>query len=319
MHETLRKIGEIGIIPVVAIDDAANAERLGRALLAGGLPVVEITFRTEAAEESIRILSRRVPEILVGAGTVLSTGQADQAVAAGAAFIVAPGFNPTLVDYCIEKGIPVTPGISSPSEIAMALERGLEVLKFFPAKASGGIEFLKSIAAPFGNVRFIPTGGVEPGNMKEYLAFPRVHAVGGTWIATGPTIAAGNFEEITRLAREAVTLSLGFELAHVGINEADSAKALGGASAMGDLFSFVVKDGNSSAFAGTGFEFMKGPFLGAHGHIAISTLSIPRAIAHLAKKGVGIRKETAKEKEGRLIAVYLDREISGFAIHLLQK
>ncbi len=319
MHEVLKKLGDIGVVPVVKIEKASDAAALGRALIAGDLPVAEITFRTAAAEEAIRILSREVPELLVGAGTVLTTEQVNRAVAAGARFIVAPGFNPKVVDFCIAKGVPVAPGISSPSEIEMGLERKLPVLKFFPAGASGGLEFLKAIAAPFSGVQFMPTGGVEPGNLKEYLSFSRVHAVGGTWIAKEAMISAGKFDEISRLAREAVVLALGFELAHVGVNESSADHAMASAKTFEKLFSFAVKDGNSSTFAGAGFEFMKSPYLGTHGHIAISTLSIPRAIAWLARKGVGIKADTAKEKDGKTVAVYLDAEVSGFAVHLLQK
>jgi 2-dehydro-3-deoxyphosphogluconate aldolase/(4S)-4-hydroxy-2-oxoglutarate aldolase len=319
MQDTFNKLGEIGIVPVVKIEKASDAAPLGRALVAGDLPVVEITFRTAAAEESIRILCREVPEILVGAGTVLTMDQVDRAVAAGARFIVSPGFNPKIVDYCLERGIPVAPGISSASEIEMGLERGLSVLKFFPAGTSGGLEFLKALSAPFSGVQFMPTGGIAPDNLVEYLSFNRVHAVGGTWIARETAIAAGRFDEITMLAREAVQLSLGFELAHLGINGADADEARAGAETMARLFSFPVKDGASSIFAGRGFEFMKDPFLGSHGHIAISTLSITRAMAWLSRKGASVRKETAKEKDGRMIAVYLDIEVSGFAIHLLQR
>jgi len=319
MHEVLKKLGEIGIVPVVKIEKASDAVPLGKALLAGDLPVAEITFRTAAAEDAIKALTRELPDLLVGAGTVLTTDQVDRAVGAGAKFIVAPGFNPRVVDYCIGKKIPVAPGISSPSEIEAGLERGLDVLKFFPAGASGGLEFLKAIAAPFSGVQFMPTGGVDTANLKEYLSFPRVHAVGGTWIAKEATISAGKFDEITKLAREAVTLSLGFELAHLGVNEASAEMAMASAETMARLFSFAVKDGNSSTFAGTGFEFMKSPFLGLHGHIAIATLSIPRATAWLKRKGVCTKPETAKEKDGKVTAVYLDREVGGFAIHLLQR
>ena len=319
MHEVLKRVAEIGVVPVVRIERASDAVPLGRALLAGELPVAEITFRTAAAEEAIRAMTRELPDLLVAAGTVLSVDQVNKAVAAGAKLIVAPGFDPKVVDYCISKGIPVVPGISSPSEIAMGVERGLEVLKFFPAGASGGLEFLKAITAPFSGVQFMPTGGVDTVNLKDYLSFNRVSAVGGTWIAKDAAISAGKFDEITRLAREAVLLSLGFELAHLGINEASAEKAMGGAETMARLFAFAVKDGNSSTFAGTGFEFMKSPFLGAHGHIAIATLSLPRAIAWLRRKGVGTKPETAKEKDGKVIAVYLDVEVGGFAVHLLQR
>jgi 2-dehydro-3-deoxyphosphogluconate aldolase/(4S)-4-hydroxy-2-oxoglutarate aldolase len=260
-----------------------------------------------------------VPDLLVGAGTVLTVEQADAAISAGAKFIVAPGFNAKVVDHCVSRGVPIAPGICSPSEIEMGLERGLSVLKYFPAEASGGLDFLKAICAPFSGVQFIPTGGVEPANMKEYLSFNRVHAVGGTWIAKEAMISAGRFDEITRLAHEAVILSMGFELAHVGLNEATPDSALSSAKTIENLFFFGAKEGNSSTFAGTGFEFMKKPYLGTHGHIAIATLNIHRAIAWLARKGMAVKPETAKEKDGKMIAVYLDTEISGFAIHLLQR
>jgi 2-dehydro-3-deoxyphosphogluconate aldolase/(4S)-4-hydroxy-2-oxoglutarate aldolase len=319
MHDVLKRVGEIGIVPVVRIEKAADAVPLGKALLAGELPVAEITFRTAAAEDAIKAMSRELPDLLVGAGTVLTTEQADRAMAAGAKFIVAPGFNPKVVDHCISRGYPVAPGISSPSEIEMGVERGLEVLKFFPAGASGGLDFLKAIAAPFSGVQFMPTGGVDTANLREYLSFNRVHAVGGTWIVKEAAISAGKWDEIARLAREAVMLSLGFELAHLGINESGAAKALTGAETMARLFSFTVKDGNSSTFAGTGFEFMKSAGLGAHGHIAIGCLSIPRAAAWLQRKGIRTKPETAKEKDGKVTAVYLDLDVAGFAVHLLQR
>jgi 2-dehydro-3-deoxyphosphogluconate aldolase / (4S)-4-hydroxy-2-oxoglutarate aldolase len=319
MHEIMKRLAEIGVIPVVKIEDASAAVSLGKALLAGDLPVAEITFRTAAAEEAIRNLTRDLPELLVGAGTVLTVEQVKKAIGAGAKFIVSPGFNPKVVDFCLEKKVPVTPGISSPTEIEMGLERGLEVLKFFPAGASGGLDYLKAIAAPYGGVQFIPTGGIEPANLKEYLSFGRVLAVGGTWIAKEAAIASGKFDEITRLAREAVSIALGFEFAHLGMNEEDESTAAGSAEDFARLFSFAVKDGSSSVFAGSGLEILKTPYLGKHGHVAISTLSIPRATAFLKGKGVGTRPDTMKQKDGKLVAIYLDREISGFAIHLLQR
>jgi 2-dehydro-3-deoxyphosphogluconate aldolase/(4S)-4-hydroxy-2-oxoglutarate aldolase len=257
--------------------------------------------------------------VLLGAGTVLSVEQARKALAAGAKFIVTPGFNPKVVDFCIEQGTPVIPGVCTPSEIEQALERGLEVMKFFPAGASGGLDYLKAVVGPYGGALFVPTGGVEPGNLKDYLAFKNVYAVGGTWIAKDTMISAGRFDEITRLAREAVVLALGFEFAHLGVNAPDAGQAKAGVDMLARLFSFAPKEGTSSIFAGTGFEFMKSPYLGRNGHIAISTLGINRAIAYLKKKGVGTKPDTAKEKDGKLVAVYLDTEVAGFAIHLLQK
>jgi 2-dehydro-3-deoxyphosphogluconate aldolase/(4S)-4-hydroxy-2-oxoglutarate aldolase len=318
MHDSLLKLGEIGIVPVIKIEDAASAVDLGKALIEGELPLAEITFRTAAAEASIRALTRELPELLVGAGTVLTVEQVKKAVGAGAKFIVSPGFNPKVVDFCIEKAVPVIPGVSSPTEIEMALERGLEVLKYFPAGASGGIGFLKAIAAPYAGVKFVPTGGVEPANLREYFAFDRVYAVGGTWIAKEEAIVMGKFGEIARLAGEAVRLSLGFELAHVGLNEENAGKATAVAETLGRLFFFTVKEGASSIMTG-GLEVMKSPYLGAHGHLAIATLSIQRALAYLKRKGIETRPGTEKTKDGKTIAVYLDLEIAGFAVHLLQK
>ena len=189
MHEVLKKLGEIGVVPVVKIEKASDAVPLGKALLAGDLPVAEITFRTAAAEDAIRALTRELPELLVGAGTVLTVEQVDRAVGAGAKFIVAPGFNPKVVDYCISKNA-CRAGISSPYGDRDGHGARARSLKFFPAGASGGLDFLKAIAAPFGFVQFMPTGGVDTSNMKDYLSFPRVLAVGGTWIVKDTAISA---------------------------------------------------------------------------------------------------------------------------------
>ena len=209
MHDVLRKLGELKLVPVVKIEDPEDAIPLGKALLTGGLPVAEITFRTDAAEESIRRLSSELPKLLVGAGTVLKILQVQRAVDAGARFIVTPGFNPRVVDYCVENGIPITPGINSPTQIEMALERDLEVVKFFPAEASGGLKMLKAMSAPYGGVKFIPTGGIGKENMKSDLADKNVLAVGGSWIVASELISAGKFDEITALVREAVGLIAG--------------------------------------------------------------------------------------------------------------
>ena len=319
MNEVLTKIGELGLVPVVKIDDAKDAVPLGKALLEGGLPVAEITFRTAAAEEAISRLHKELPEVFLGAGTVLTVEQAEKAVNAGASFIVSPGFNPKVVKYCVDNDIPITPGVNSPTQIEMALEFGLEVVKFFPAEASGGLKMLKAMAAPYGALKFIPTGGINQDNVNTYLAFNKILACGGSWMVKADLISSGQFDEITRLTKEAMAAMLGFEFAHLGINEESAEKALGSANRLSQLFSFPVKEGNSSVFAGTGFEVMKSKYLGANGHIAISTNHIERALAYLKRQGVNTLSDTAKEKDGKLKAIYLDTEISGFAIHLLQK
>jgi 2-dehydro-3-deoxyphosphogluconate aldolase/(4S)-4-hydroxy-2-oxoglutarate aldolase len=319
MNEVLKEIGELGLVPVVKIERVDDALPLGNALIKGDLPVAEITFRTAAAEDAIKVLTTELPELLVGAGTVLTVDQVKRAVGAGARFIVSPGFNPKVVDYCIEHSIPVTPGLNSPTVLEMALERGLEVVKFFPAESSGGLRFLKDMAAPYSGITFIPTGGINADNFNAYLAFNRVHACGGSWMVKADLISSGRFDDIIRLVKEAVCKLLGFEFAHLGINEETEEKALGAANALSELFNFPVKEGTSSVLAGAGIEVTKKPFLGKKGHIAIATNNIDRAVAYLKRKSVSILPETAKERSGKLQAVYIGKEISGFAIHLIQR
>jgi len=319
MNKTLEKIGELGIVPVVKIEKAEEALPLGRALLNSDLPITEITFRTSAAEESIKILNKGLPNLLVGAGTVLTVEQAKKAVSAGAKFIVSPGFNPKVVDYCIENNVPVTPGINNPTQIEMALERGIEVVKFFPAEASGGLSLLKAMSAPYTNIKFIPTGGINQNNLCSYLSNSKILACGGSWMVKPDLISSGNFAEVTRLTKEAISTMLGFEFAHLGINEESKDKALNSASLLSHLFNFPLKEGDSSIFAGSTFEIIKNQYLGKHGHIAIATNNIHRAIAYLKKKGISVLPETAKKKDGKLKAIYVAQEVSGFAIHLLQK
>jgi 2-dehydro-3-deoxyphosphogluconate aldolase/(4S)-4-hydroxy-2-oxoglutarate aldolase len=319
MDNILQRIGELGIVPVVKLDKAEDALPLGKALLEGDLPIAEVTFRTDAAEESIKALTKGLPELLVGAGTVLTRDQVKKAVDAGAKFIVTPGFNPSVVDYCVGNNIPITPGINNPSQIEMALERGLSVVKFFPAEQSGGLPMLKAMSAPYGSVRFIPTGGIDAKNMVAYLAFDKILAVGGSWMVKPELVAAGQFDEIARMTREAVYAMHGFELIHLGINCSDEKEALGEAGRVAELFGMPVKDGNSSAFVGKGFEFMKSMYLGEKGHVAIGCNDVVRAAAFMKRKGIGSLPETERKKDGRTAALYLDLHIGGFIFHLLQK
>ena len=251
MNEVLEKIQKIGIVPVVVLNDAKDAAPLAKALCDGGLPCAEVTFRTEAAEESIRIMAEQFPQMLVGAGTVLTTEQVDRAVAAGAKFIVSPGLNPKVVKYCIEKGVPVTPGTANPSDVEQAIELGLEVVKFFPAEAAGGLNMIKSMAAPYTNMKFMPTGGINAKNINSYLAFPKILACGGSWMVKGDLVAAGEFDKITELTKEAVMTMLGFELKHIGINCENEEEAEKTAGTFASLFGFEKKSGNSSVFAGS--------------------------------------------------------------------
>lgn len=206
MNEVLTKIQEIGIVPVVVLNDAKNAFPLAKALCEGGLPCAEVTFRTAAAEEAIRIMSKEFPEMLVGAGTVLTTEQVDRAAAAGAKFIVSPGLNPKVVKYCVEKGILVTPGTCTPGEVEQAIELGLEAVKFFPAEPAGGLDMIKAMAAPYVGMKFMPTGGINPKNVREYLAYDRILACGGSWMVKGSLVDAGEFDKIRELAQEAAEI-----------------------------------------------------------------------------------------------------------------
>lgn len=197
---------QIGIIPVVVLDDAKDAAPLAKALCEGGLPCAEVTFRTAAAEEVIRIMAKEYPDMLVGAGTVLTTEQADRAIAAGAKFIVSPGLNPKVVKHCQEKGIPVCPGIQTPTEVEMALDLGLDTVKFFPAEPAGGLNMIKALAAPYVNVTFMPTGGISASNVREYLKFNRIIACGGSWMVKKDLVNAGEFDKIKDMVAEAAAI-----------------------------------------------------------------------------------------------------------------
>ena len=195
---------EYGVVPVVVLNDAKDALPLAKALVEGGLACAEVTFRTEAAEESIRLMSEAYPEMLVGAGTVLTIDQVDRAVKAGAKFIVSPGFDPEIVDYCLENNIPVFPGCVTPSEVAQAVKRGLKVVKFFPAEQAGGIAMIKAMAAPYTMVKFMPTGGINTTNLADYLSCDKILCCGGSWMVKGDMIKAGEFDKICTMAKEAV-------------------------------------------------------------------------------------------------------------------
>ena len=205
MSEIVKQIEELKVVPVVAIQNLGDAERLADALTAGGIACAEITLRTEAGLPAIELLAKR-SDFLVGAGTVHNADQAAAVVDAGAKFVVAPGFNPKTVAKCIDKNVPIFPGTSSPTDLEMAMEFGLDIVKFFPAEAMGGVKTLKAFHGPYHTIRFMPTGGVSMANLKDYLSLPYVIGCGGSWMAKGDLIAAGRFDEITRLAKETVAM-----------------------------------------------------------------------------------------------------------------
>lgn len=196
-----------GVVPVVVLEEEADALPLAKALIEGGLPCAEVTFRTEAAAGAIRQITKNYPEMLVGAGTVLTIEQVDRAMASGAKFIVSPGFDPEIVDYCLEKQIPVFPGCMTPSEVAWAVKRGLEVVKFFPAEQAGGLAMIKAMAAPYPQLQFMPTGGIGPKNLTEYLSFEKILCCGGSWMVNGDLVKEKRYDEIRKLAKEAKMLA----------------------------------------------------------------------------------------------------------------
>lgn len=258
--------------------------------------------------------------MLVGAGTVLTTQQVDEAVEAGAKFIVSPGLNPTVVKYCVSKDIPITPGCANPSDVEQALECGLEVVKFFPAEAAGGIAMIKAMSAPYGGIKFIPTGGINAKNLNDYLSFGKILACGGSWMVKEDLINNNEFDKITALTKEAVEQMLGFELAHIGINTDSAEAAAGVAKKFADVFPLPVKEGNSSIFAGSAVEVMKSKGAGCHGHIAFKTNYIDRAVNYLEYRGFQFDQDSAKyDAKGNLTAIYLKEDFGGFAVHLVQK
>ena len=317
--EMLEKLSLAGIVPVIKVEDAADAVPLCKALSDGGLPVAEITFRSDAAEEAIRRVHEELPEVILGAGTVLTKDQVDRAVNAGATYIVSPGLNPEIVKYCQEKNVPIVPGCANPSDIEVALSLGLKTVKFFPAEPLGGLKLIKAMAAPYGAVTFLPTGGVNENNLNEYLAFNKVIACGGSWMVPNDAVAAKDWKRIEELTRSAVNKMLGLEVKHVGVNSGSPEQAAKDAAMFSKLLGWELDEHANATFVGEGFEIMKIPFRGTHGHIAVACNSIKRARWHMERRGFVFDDSSAIMRDGKLRAIYLKDEIAGFAVHLLQK
>jgi 2-dehydro-3-deoxyphosphogluconate aldolase/(4S)-4-hydroxy-2-oxoglutarate aldolase len=314
-----QQIYELGVLPVIKIEDAANAKGLAKALIDGDLPAAEVTFRTKAARDAIKAISQEFPEMLMGAGTILTTVQVDEAVAAGAKFIISPGLNPKIVEYCTSKNIPIYPGINNPSQIEQAIELGLNVVKFFPAEPSGGLNMLKAMSAPYGNMKFMPTGGINAANIEKYLEFKKILACGGSWMVPENLIESKDFAAITKLTAEAVQTVIGFKFLHLGIDNADEAagkKCLDLLSIFGERVSREIP----VAYFTQSYEVLKVKSRGEKGHIAYSVNNLERALAFLKRKGINAIPETVKvDANNKPIFAYTDAVASGFAIHLNQK
>ncbi len=314
----LQEIKEIGLVPVIRIDDIDDALPLAKALCDGGLPIAEITFRTSFAKEAIGLIHKKYPEMLLGAGTILTKDQVDAAIESGAEFIVSPGFNPKIVKYCQEKNILIIPGCSNASDIEMALELGVSIVKFFPAEQLGGLKMIKSLAAPYTNVQFIPTGGINADNIKEYIQYEKVIACGGTWMIDSYAIKEQNFDRIKQLSREAVKSMLGLELKHIGMNANEiTSKSI--AQKFAVLFSGEIRETSKGYFGGDEVEVMNNG-TGTHGHIAVGTYSVLRAKKYLKNQGFSFDESTAAfDDNGELKFIYIKEEINGFKIHLIKR
>lgn len=319
MNAVIQTLSRIGIVPVIAIDDASKAVPLAKALAAGGLNAAEITFRTPAGEEALRQIAREMPEMLVGAGTVLTREQVDRAADAGARFLVSPGFHSEVTEYALSKGLLMLPGTATPGEMEQAMALGLDIVKFFPAEQNGGVAKLKALAGPYPNLRWMPTGGINVKNMMDYLSFDRVPFCGGTWMVKKELIQQERWEEITAICREAVKTMLGLELGHIGVNDTSPESAERTAEAFAALLGLEHKPGANSDFAGKCVEVLKKPGRGKNGHIAIACSNVDRAEYHLARRGYRFLEETRITDALGTRVIYLDLELGGFAIHLSRK
>ena len=321
INSIVEQFGNIGIVPVIKLEKVENAEKLAGALRAAGINCAEVTFRAKGADEVISRMTKAYPDMLVGAGTVLTCEQADAAYAAGAKFCVAPGLNPKVVNHCLDRGIPFAPGLSSASEIEQAMEFGLVFVKFFPAEQAGGLAYIKSVCGPYRNMRFMPTGGVTAENLNTYLSFNKIVCCGGSWIVPAKALAEENWDEITGLCREAIDKMLGYEMVHVGLNCADAEEAEAVADKFESAFGLKKKVGNSSVFASTYMEMMKSPFRGDNGHIAVATNSVRRAVYQLKQRGFEADESSFKydKATGEMNVAYLKDQFGGFAVHLVKR
>lgn len=320
--DEMKLIGSYGIVPVAVINNSDNAVPAADALSKGGLPLIEVTLRTEAACDSIRRIAGELPDVLVGAGTVLTTDQCKRAVDAGAKFIVSPCTNESVVGWCCENKIPVIPGAVSPTEIDAVLAHGLHVVKFFPASVYGGAAGCKALYDPYqsAGIGFIPTGGVNNDNIGDFIRKPFITAVGGSWMCKAADIDAGNFDAIQRNAKNAVSAMLGFSVAHVGVNFDAEQDARDAAGQLCRMFGFEGSEHSSSIFASQGIELCKSAGMGKNGHIAIHTNSVKRAVFYLEKNGFAIDRDHCKyNAAGAMTSAYLKDEIGGFAVHLLAR
>lgn len=320
MSDIFERIGEYGIVPLVTLDDPNDAVPLARALVEGGIPIAEVTFRTAAGGESIKRMAKEVPEIIVGSGTVHTVDQAKETVDNGGKFVITPGFNAKVVEWCVNNNVPVCPGTVVPSDIEEAMNYGLKVVKFFPAEAYGGINTIKNLAAPFSGIKFVPTGGVGLHNLRDYLDLPNVAAVGGSFVPPAKMVKEKDWEGIVKTCNEINNKVFDFTVGHVGINANTADNATKVTDRIAELFESDKRETPIAFFSGNLVEVMKVPFVGTHGHICVDTCDLKRAMAMLERKGVEFDEENRFfDAKGNLVTAYMKEEIGGFAFHIRQR
>lgn len=315
----MKKIFEVGLIPLIVLEDTNDAVPLGQALVHGGIPFAEVTFRTNSCLDVIKSM-KTIPDLIVGAGTVHSIEQAEAAVKSGAEFIITPAYNPQVTKWCVENHIDIIPGTVSPSDIESANGLGLEVCKFFPADAYGGTKTLKALSGPFANMKFIPTGGVNYDNMNEYLDLPNVAAVGGSFITPSDLIKSKDWDGITEHCKKIVHHMLNFTLGHVGLHVPGRTEA---EAVTNDLCRLMAQDkipGADNFFAGSIAEICDHEMPGTNGHICIDTRDMPRAIAYYKRQGIELDETHCyRDEKGKIKVAFLKETVGGFSIHLRRK
>ena len=314
-----KRIHDIGIVPVIALEKVEDAAPLGRALCNGGLPVAEVTYRTSCAHDVMIEMKKACPEMLIGAGTVISKEQVDSALEAGAEFIVAPGLNPEIVRYCQEKGVPIVPGTANASDIEAAISLGLEIVKFFPSENLGGIKMIKALSAPYRQMKFLPTGGVKETNINDYLNESCVLACGGTWMIDKKALENKDYDKIEELTRGAVNKMLGLYIKHIGVNEEDG-NGKDVAQNFAKFFGGKIRETSKGYFGSEFVEIMnQDRAIGRHGHIGVGTNNVDRARRYFEAMGYEFDESTATyDDSGNCKLVYFKDEIAGFAIHLVK-
>ncbi len=318
MENALDLIEKIGLLPLVNVSDPEKAAPIAQALSDGGIAAVEVTLRDASAFESLARVRKALPNALVGAGTVHNVADAEKAIDLGADFIVSPGVCPETIQFCQTRQTPIIPGAVTATEIELARSLGLSVVKFFPSDVLGGLKAINALRGPFSDVRFVPTGGINFDNMTPYAESKSVFAIGGSFLTPNAAVASGDWNAISETASRAVDKLLGFTMGHVGVNCPTVDVARAAAQEFADIFRFNTREIDISFFAGSAVETMKKPSFGEHGHIAIATNSMKRAIYHLERRGYSFRFFKNNDK-GEMIAAYITNEIGGFAIHLCVK